>query len=101
MLSLLKNISNDWRYVGDLSMMIHGRNPDFWDGKTSLIEFFGEPWHPKTDEEQGVTHYGKHGYSFLVVWWEELYKNKNTHGLENRIREWYEMTSQKRVSYFV
>ncbi len=94
MLSLLKNISNDWRYVGDLSMMIHGRNPDFWDGKTSLIEFFGEPWHPKTDQEQGVTHYGKHGYNFLVVWWEELYKNKSTHGLENRIREWYEMKSK-------
>jgi hypothetical protein len=89
MLSLLKNISDDWRYTGDASKIIYGRNPDFWDGKTNLIELFGEPWHLRSDEERRITHYRKYGYNCIVVWWEELNKDKDTHALENRIRKWY------------
>jgi predicted XRE-type DNA-binding protein len=93
LLSLLHEISDDWRYIGDGSKIIYGRNPDFWDGKTNLIEFFGEPWHPRSDEEERITHYRKHGYNCMVVWWEELIENKKTHALENRIMEWYATAS--------
>jgi hypothetical protein len=74
-------------------LIIHARNPDFWDGKTNLIELFGEPWHPKADEEKRITHYNKHGYNCMVIWWEELHENSKTHTLENHIRAWYTKVS--------
>ena len=89
MLSLLKNISNEWRYVGDNSKIINGRNPDFWDGKTNLIELFGEPWHPQTDEVDKIEHYKKNGFNCIVVWWKELNEGVKTGALENRLRVWY------------
>lgn len=73
---------DEWKYVGDGSILIDGLNPDFINvnGKKLIIEFFGEPWHTdrlgpinwRRTEEGRKTVFASFGYRTLVIWDREL-----------------------------
>jgi len=71
---LNKLFPNVYKYVGDFSFVIGGRNPDFIDIKhKKIIEFFGDYWHnrhifPKVQSEYNrILHFNKYGYNVLVI----------------------------------
>jgi len=45
---------NEWKYTGDFSFMINGKNPDFTNvnGQKKVIEFFGEYFHTGGRKEE-------------------------------------------------
>lgn len=69
---------NEWKYTGDFSFMIGGKNPDFANvnGQKKLIEHFGIYYHRGEDPQERINHFKKWGFDTLVVWENEL-KNKN------------------------
>lgn len=70
---------NEWRYVGDGSVIIDGLNPDFINvnGRKLIIELFGEYWHRKGVRKYHQTErgrrevYRKYGYDTLIIWEKE------------------------------
>lgn len=81
---------NEWKYVGDGTVIIEGKNPDFinCNGKKLIIELFGERWHKPGSEESRKEIFKRIGYETLIVWGKEL-KNVNT--LELKIKNFTEM----------
>jgi hypothetical protein len=67
---------NEWKFVGDFSFILNGKNPDFvnCNGKKLIIELFGEPWHKGETQEDRAKFFTPFGYRTLVVWWKELKK---------------------------
>jgi len=65
---------NEWKYTGDYSFWINGKNPDFTctNGKKLLIEHFGTWWHKEDDPEERKKIFKKFGYETLVIWEKEL-----------------------------
>lgn len=63
---------NTWIYVGDGSLMIDGKNPDFWDGGTRLVEFAGRHWHDESYAVDRVDFFKQRGYACRVIWDYEL-----------------------------
>ncbi len=80
--SLLNNIiPNTYKFVGDLSLMIGRKNPDFISVQDNkLIEFFGNYWHSKLitgineqhHETERIDYFKTYGYDTLVIWENEL-----------------------------
>ncbi len=93
LIELLNNIlPGEYEYVGNFKIWICGKNPDFINkSKNKIIEFFGEYWHPKEDENIRINHFKKEGYETLIIWESEMcdlnsLKNKIIYfnkGLEN------------------
>lgn len=74
-----------FEYVGDFSLWIDGKNPDFINKKDKkIIEVFGDYWHKKEDEYIRYKHFKNNGYKILVIWEHEIYKN-----FENVKRRFY------------
>jgi len=69
-----KFFPNEWKYVGDFSFIINGKNPDFVNinGKKLLIELFGDYWHQGEDPEDRKKIFREFGYETLVIWESEL-----------------------------
>jgi len=66
-----------FKYVGDGSFRIDGKNPDFiWKEKKLIIEFFGELWHPESDEPKRIKFFESHDWICLVIWGKELWHGK-------------------------
>jgi hypothetical protein len=65
---------NEWKYVGDFSFMVNGKNPDFVNinGKKLLIELFGDYWHQGDDPEDRKDVFREFGYETLVIWESDL-----------------------------
>lgn len=65
---------NEWKFCGDLSFMVDGKNPDFMNvnGQKKLIEVFGDYWHKPEDELKRISHFARFGFETLVVWGHEL-----------------------------
>jgi hypothetical protein len=73
---------NEYKYVGDGSILIGYKNPDFINvnGQKKIIEHFGEyPHGPKRtgrtnkeEEQQRINHFAKYGYQTLIIWEHEL-----------------------------
>ena len=92
-LSILdKRYSNEWKFTGDKSFWIDGKNPDFINvnGQKKLMEFFGWRHTEKSTgvsnevhEEKRIAHFRKWGWKTLVIWQMEL---KNIKEVENKIR---------------
>ena len=82
MLGILeRNFPGDWKYTGDGTFWVEGRNPDFTNvnGKKQVIEVFGAYWHDPsyfphrpTDEEL-VAHYKRYGFECIVFWEYDAY----------------------------
>ena len=69
-----EHFPNDWKYVGDGTIWIAGKCPDFWNmnGKKQIIELFGSYFHKPEDEQVRKDHFAHYGYKTLVVWESEL-----------------------------
>ncbi len=70
----LAQLGYSYKYVGDGSLIIGGKNPDFvsTSAEHRVIELFGERWHPRTDEPKRIGHFQQHGYATLIIWRAEL-----------------------------
>lgn len=86
-LSLLDYLCpGDWKYVGDGSLMIDGKNPDFVNvnGKKQIIELYGDYWHKGQDPQDRIDIFTPFGYKTLVIWEREL---KDISMVTERIQE--------------
>ncbi len=79
---LQANFPNEFKFVGDGSVIIEGFNPDFinCNGKKLIIELFGNFWHNlpsyiKRDNKK-LNIYSGYGYKTLIIWQKELRKPK-------------------------
>jgi len=83
---LNKLYPNEWAFVGDWSLIIANKNPDFVNinGKKQVIELFGDYWHKGQKPEKRIALFRKFGYQTLVVWEREL---KDETLLTKRIQE--------------
>lgn len=72
LLGILRRVDPCWRYVGDGSLVIDGRCPDFWDGGNRLVELYGEYWHRDDDPQERIDFFRRRGYDCVVVWDFEL-----------------------------
>jgi len=64
----------EWRYTGDFSFMINGKNPDFVNinGQKKLIEFNGTYWHKDDIPGERAKMFAEFGYDTLIIWDHEL-----------------------------
>jgi G:T-mismatch repair DNA endonuclease (very short patch repair protein) len=85
-------LSPSYKYVGDLSFWIGGKNPDFVDKKNKkVIEMFGEYWHSEKrtgiprdkHERELIQHYRKYNFNCLIIWEFDL---KDIKTVKKRIR---------------
>lgn len=66
-------INDGFRYVGDGSLFIGGKSPDYiHDSKRLIIELFGDYWHNPSEVEPRLKHFSKFGYKGLIIWEHEL-----------------------------
>jgi very-short-patch-repair endonuclease len=94
---LIDLLKDNFKYVGDHSSWIDGKNPDFINEDNKLIiEFFGDWFHGEeyrrrqhgdysTNEEheiERIKHFEKNGYKCLVIWEHEL---KNIEEIMKRV----------------
>lgn len=77
--TLILRLLNDlfpgqWKYTGDFSFMINGKNPDFvnCNGQKKIIELFGDYWHRGQDPRDRAAAFTPFGYKTLVIWEKEL-----------------------------
>jgi hypothetical protein len=65
---------NEWKYTGDFSFMVNGKNPDFTNvnGQKKLIEFFGDYYHNGENPEDRKSIFKEFGWETLVIWENEL-----------------------------
>lgn len=75
-----------WKYVGNGEVVIGGKCPDFVNinGKKQIIELYGEYWHKGEDPKERINHFGRYGYSSLILWAKEL-RPKNTIHLQEKL----------------
>lgn len=70
-----------FKYVGDGSIIIHGKNPDFINSEgDKIVEIFGEYWHKPEEEQEKITFFNGFEIGCLVIWGDEL--NDETKTLE-------------------
>ena len=64
----------EWKYTGDFSFMIGGKNPDFvnCNGQKKCIELFGDYWHKDENPNYRKRIFAEYGYDTLVIWEHEL-----------------------------
>lgn len=97
MIEILKTLfPNEYRYVGDGSVLIGYKNPDFINinNQKKIIEIYGNYWHSKErtgrtkrqEENQRTKHFAKYGFQTLIVWEREL---KDMRQLEKKILEFH------------
>jgi len=84
---ILQACPNEYIYVGDYSMIIGGKCPDYMNvnGKKKLIELFGDYWHEKGSEWKRIEHFSCFGFDCLVIWESEL-KTKPKEEIVSKIR---------------
>lgn len=86
-ISLIKRNNLPFKYVGDGSLWICGKNPDFInEEKKTIIELFGDYWHEDEDEINRTTHFKSHGFNTIVVWESEI-KNLSEEDIIKLIQE--------------
>jgi len=75
LLDLLNNLyPGQWKYVGDFSLVIDGKCPDFvnCNGQKKIIELFGDYWHRGESPDDRANIFKPFGYETLVIWEREL-----------------------------
>uniref|UniRef100_A0A6M3MG28 DUF559 domain-containing protein n=1 Tax=viral metagenome TaxID=1070528 RepID=A0A6M3MG28_9ZZZZ len=65
---------NEWKYTGDYSFLIDGKNPDFVNinGQKKCIEHYGTFWHKDHDPQDRINLFKSYGWDCLVIWEHEL-----------------------------
>ncbi len=81
---------NEWKFTGDWSFTISGRNPDFvnCNGQKKIIELFGDYWHKGENPQDRADIFSPFGYETLVIWECEL---KNMGSVKRKIRDFHEL----------
>lgn len=74
--SILKLLPSGWRYVGDGTLIVGTKCPDFWDGGTRLIEAYGDYWHRGQDPQDRIDYFAERGYECMVIWEQEVRGNR-------------------------
>jgi hypothetical protein len=71
---LNKTYPNEWKFVGDGSFVIGGKNPDYTNinGRKMFIELFGDYWHKGQNPQDRIDLFKQYGYDTLVIWEREL-----------------------------
>jgi len=81
MIKLISKYNLPFRYVGDGSLIIGSKNPDFvyLDDGRKIIEVFGDYWHRNDvakhwhqTEDGAKQYYASFGYNILIIWEHEL-----------------------------
>lgn len=69
---------NEYKFVGDGSVIIGGYCPDFinTNGQKKLIEHFGDYWHKGDDEGNRIFQFKLFGFDTLIIWEHELDDNE-------------------------
>lgn len=84
---LNKLFPNKWKFTGDLSLMINGKNPDFAHVKQKkLIELFGDYWHKGQNPKDRENIFKPFGYRTLIIWENEL---KNLNKVSSKIKKFH------------
>jgi len=78
----------EWKYTGDFSFVVNGKNPDFvnCNGQKKIIELFGDYWHRGENPQDRADIFSPFGYETLVIWEREL---KNMGKVKSRIKEFH------------
>jgi G:T-mismatch repair DNA endonuclease (very short patch repair protein) len=80
-------LPNQYKFVGNGTIILEGFNPDFINiEEKKIIEVYGNYWHTlpgyKERDERRLQTYTKYGYKTLIIWEHEL---KNIDILTNKI----------------
>lgn len=89
-LNMLNNLyPKEWKYTGDYSFMINGKNPDFvnCNGQKKCIELFGDYWHRGQNPKHRIKEFKSFGFDTLIIWEKEL---KNITKVSNKIVKFHE-----------
>lgn len=89
-LNLLEDLyPGEWKYTGDFSFMINGKNPDFVNvnGQKKIIEVFGDYWHDGDNPQDRIDIFKPFGYNTLIIWEHEL---EDIYSLIKNIKEFSE-----------
>jgi len=67
-------IPMEYKYVGNGSLILGGRCPDFMNinGKKKLIELYGDYWHQGEKTQERIEYFRQFGFETLVIWEHEL-----------------------------
>ena len=71
---LQKIVPGEYKYVGNGSLIIGGRCPDFMNvnGKKKLVELYGDHWHRGDNPQDRIDFFRQFGFDTLVIWEHEL-----------------------------
>lgn len=77
---------NEYKYTGDGSFILGGKNPDFIHvaGQKKIIEMWGDYWHQGENPEDRAQIFRPFGFQTLVIWESEL---SNPERVISRIKE--------------
>jgi len=88
LLTLLDENNYAYVYIGDGSLWVGGKNPDFvWPEQRKLIEMNGSYWHSEDEVEPRIAHFANYDFETLVVWDYEL---ENTEQLLIKLKEFHQ-----------
>ena len=79
-----KHSPGEWKYTGDGTFWIEGKNPDFTNvnSKKQVIEIFGYYWHDpnlfpnRMSEEELIAHYKEYGFNCIIFWEFDVYNEE-------------------------
>lgn len=79
---------NEYKYVGDFSFILGGKNPDFMNvnGRKKLVELYGDFWHKDDDPQERIDFFKQFGFDTLVIWENEL---KDINKLKTKLKEFH------------
>lgn len=95
LLDVLNSVApNTWIYVGDGSLVVGGKCPDYVNVENNkLIELFGDYWHRGENPQDRIDYFEKCEYKTLVIWEKDV--RKNVSDVINKVVEFtYGKTSQ-------
>lgn len=85
---LLNENNYPYIYIGDGSLRIGRKNPDFiWPQQHLLIEMFGMYWHEKSEINPRTAYFANYGFKMLVIWDYEL---DDTESLLAKLKEFHQ-----------
>lgn len=96
LLKILQDINPAWRYVGDGSLVIDGKCPDFTDDNGHLIELFGAYWHEPDEEQERVGFFNERGFDCRVIWDHEISQMGPDHAVVGELGVWHEGPKPRR-----
>jgi len=89
LIRLIQEKKFPFRYVGNFSYWVCGKNPDFISTSKNkkIIEMFGDYWHNKPEvvkkDKDKLSVYSKEGFSTLIIWEKEL---NNLNNVSDKIK---------------